>query len=108
MALDSYHRQRPSLYEALVGAGIADRVRAHVRPPGGGFPGGVGGGADAWTVVPRRVGYGLCDRCGAAVGADGAVGEGGVARGRAGFVHDWALLCTQPRGGFLDERSPSC
>ena len=30
------------LHEALVGAGVADRIRAHVRPPGCRFPGGCG------------------------------------------------------------------
>ena len=42
LAVDSHHRRRSSLYEALVGAGLADRLRAHLRPPGGGFPGGSG------------------------------------------------------------------
>jgi hypothetical protein len=33
-----HHRRRPSLHEALVGARPADRLRAHVHPPGGRFP----------------------------------------------------------------------
>ena len=33
------HRRRPSLHEALVGAGPADRLRTHLHPPGGGLPG---------------------------------------------------------------------
>ena len=37
MALDSHYRRRPSLYEALVGAGLADRLRAYLHPSGGRF-----------------------------------------------------------------------
>ena len=35
LAFDSYHGQRSSVYEALVGPGLADRIRAHVCPSSG-------------------------------------------------------------------------
>ena len=35
---DPRHRRRHALHEPLVGAGPADRLRAHVRPPGGRLP----------------------------------------------------------------------
>ena len=38
LARPPYYRRRPSLYEALVGAGPADRLRTYVRPPGRRFP----------------------------------------------------------------------
>ena len=38
LAVDPRHRRRPSLHEALVGPGPPDRLRAHLRPPGGRLP----------------------------------------------------------------------
>ena len=38
LALDPRHGRRPPVYEALVGAGSADRLRAYVRPPGRRLP----------------------------------------------------------------------
>ena len=40
LAVDPRHRRRHALHEALVGARPADRLRAHLRPPGGRLPGG--------------------------------------------------------------------
>ena len=77
VASDSHYRWRPSLYEALVGAGFADRLRAYLHSPGGRFSGGLERRQDSGPQFPRRSGYGLCDRCGAAVGRERAVGEGG-------------------------------
>ena len=42
LAVDPRHRRRPSLHEELVGAGPPDRLRAHLRPPGGRLPRGPG------------------------------------------------------------------
>ena len=38
LALGARDRRRPAVHEALVGAGVADRLRAHVRAPGGRLP----------------------------------------------------------------------
>ena len=38
LAVDPRHRRRPPLHGQLVGAGLADRLRAQLRPPGGRLP----------------------------------------------------------------------
>src|ERR1017187_9696055 len=79
MAFDPYHRQRPPVHEALVGAGVADRLRAHVHSPGGGFPGRSGHKQTGWPDVPRWPGDGPGDRCGVEVGANRQLGAGVIA-----------------------------
>ena len=55
LAVDPRHRRRPAVHGTLVGAGPADRLRAYVRPPGGGFSGGPGQGqADLADASARR------------------------------------------------------
>ena len=48
LALDPRHRRRPSLHGQLVGAGLADRLRAQLRASGGRLP------RTAWRPASRR------------------------------------------------------
>ena len=68
--------------------GLADRLRAHVRAPGGGLPRRRRQGQAGAPDLPRRAGDAVCLRRRAQVGEGGPVGEGGAGevacRARAG------------------------
>ena len=76
LAVAAHHRQRSSLHEALVGAGPADRLRAHLRSPGRRLPRRPrhrqAGGAD----FPGRTRHRPGDRRRAALGAERRSGSG--------------------------------
>ncbi len=65
LALDPRHRRRPSLHGQLVGAGPADRLRTHLRAPGGRLPRRARQGQAGPARFPRR----LPDATGARRGA---------------------------------------
>src|SRR5678816_3925844 len=65
---------RSTLHEALVGAGAADRLRAHLHAPVRRLRRRARQGAEPAADVPRRPGDGLRHRCSAAIGEDPAVG----------------------------------
>ena len=66
----AHHRRRPSLHEALVGAGPADRVRAHLRAPVRRFSRGARQGHPVPADVPRRPRHRLRHRRGTRVGEE--------------------------------------
>ena len=63
LAQHPHHRRRPSLHEALVGARPADRLRAHLHPPGRRFPLGGRRRQERGADVPRRAAHRLRHRC---------------------------------------------
>src|SRR5262245_3585679 len=75
MAEHSRDRWGSPVHEAVVGAGAADRLRAHVRAPGSGVSGRVGEGEAGGADVPRCASNAAGLRCGAEFGAKRAVGE---------------------------------
>ena len=62
--------RRPSLHEALVGARTADRLRAHVHPPGRRFSDGGGEGKSASPTFRDGLAHGLRDGRGAGIGRE--------------------------------------
>ncbi len=69
-------RQRSSLYEELVGARAANRLRAHVHSSGSRFSSGNRREGTGSAHVRGWRGHGLCNRRGVEIGKDQAMGEG--------------------------------
>ena len=76
LAVDPRHRRRPAVHGALVGAGPADRLRAHVRAPGGRFPGGRGQRQTGVADLPRGARDAVRLRRRAGLGEEGHLGAG--------------------------------
>src|SRR3954449_10553486 len=74
MAQPAHYRSRAPLYGELVGAGIADRVRAFLRASVRGFPDGGGAGKERGADVPRRSRHGRRHRRGARIGRKSKLG----------------------------------
>ena len=68
------HRRRSSVHEALVGAGPADRLRAHLHASVRGFPRGARKRNSRRADIPQRSGDRSRHRRGAALCTDAAVG----------------------------------
>ena len=64
--------------------GPADRVRAHVHPPGGGFPGGPGRREERGAGLRRSSADRLCDGRRAGIGRESKLGQGPRGRSRTG------------------------